>query len=176
MGGRLIDIGRIVAPHGVKGEFRIAPMTDFPERFLDMKSLSLYDGKSLFRRELEIESIRIRPDKKDILVKTLEIENRTQAEDLRGLFVKIPPDQRVELDDDEFWIDDLMGLSVVESETGREIGVLCDVMSTGGGDVYSVRPSSGKVFMIPAARKYVLSVDIKKGVMTVQAVRELMNL
>lgn len=176
MDGRLIDIGRIVASHGVRGEFRISPLTDFPERFSDMKTLRLFDGSGSFRLELRIESVRIRPDNGDILVRAEGISDRNQADGLRGLFVKIRSDERVDLQDDEYWIDDLLGLSIVEQETGKKIGVLCEVTSTGGGDIYSVKLSCGRVFMVPAVREYILSVDVSGGVMTVKGVRELMAL
>lgn len=176
MGQKLIDIGCVTAPHGVKGEFRVNPLTDFPNRFLDMKTLCLYDKKSVLKAELVIETVRIRPDKGDVLIKASGIDGRDQADSLKGLFIKIPKDQRVELEENEYWIDDLIGLKVLEAESGQETGVICGVLSAGGCDVYSVKSQNGKVFMIPAVSKYVLSVDLEAGVVTVQSIRELMDL
>lgn len=170
-----IDIGRVVAPHGVKGEFRISPLTDFPDRFSSMETLRLYDDKG-FRLELPISSVRIRPDKGDILVRSDKISDREGAESIRGLWVRIDKDERVPLPEGDFWVDDLIGMMVVDGGSGTVLGEICDVMVTGGADVYSVRRPDGRIFMVPAAANYVSSVDLEASLMVVKGVQELMDL
>lgn len=171
----LVDIGRIIAPHGVKGEFRISPLTDFPDRFLAMKTLRLYDDGS-FRMELPVSSVRIRPDKGDILVRSDKVCNRDLAESLKGLLVKVRSDERVPLSEDEYWIDDLIGMKVLDRGSGDLLGEIRDVMVTGGADVYLIGRPDGRTFMVPAVADYVFSVDVESSVVVVQGIQELMDL
>lgn len=172
----LIDIGRIVSPHGVKGEFRISPLTDFPDRFSAMETLQLYDEGGSFRMELPISSVRIRPDKGDILIRSEKITDRGLVESIKGLLVKIPVEERMPLSEDEYWVDDLLGMTVIDRVSGDSLGEICDVMRTGGSDVYSVKRADGGIFMVPAVADYVFSVDVEGAVMVVQGIQELMDL
>lgn len=172
----LVDIGRVVAPHGVKGEFRISPLTDFPERFRSMETLRLYDDSGNFRMELPISSVRIRPDKGDVLIRSERASDRDFAESLKGLLVKVHLDERFSLSEDEYWIDDLIGMAVVDRVSGNSLGEICDVLVTGGSDVYAIRQPNGRTFMVPAVADYVFSVDVEASVMVVQGVQELMEL
>jgi len=172
----LVDIGRIIAPHGVKGEFRISPLTDFPDRFLSMEILRLYDDAGSFRMEIPLSSVRIRPDKGDVLVRSEKIGDRDSAESLKGLLVKVRSDERVSLSEDEYWIDDLIGMKVLDRESGESLGEISDVMVTGGADVYLIGRPDGRAFMVPAVADYVFSVDVETSIMVVQGVQELMDL
>lgn len=172
----LVDIGRIVAPHGVKGEFRIAPLTDFPDRFLSMKTLRLYDDGGIFQSEIPISSVRIRPDKGDVLARSVKICDRDLAESLKGLLVKVRRDELVPLPEGEYWIDDLIGMKVLDRESGDTVGEILDVMVTGGADVYLIGRPDGRTFMVPAVADYVFSVDVDGSKMVVQEVQELMDL
>ena len=75
--------------------------------------------------------------------------------------------ERVPLEEDCYWIDDLLGLRVVEQDTGRDLGRLENVISTGSNDVYGVRTPDGALKMLPAIADVVRKVDLEAGTMTV---------
>ncbi|PIE53925.1 MAG: 16S rRNA processing protein RimM [Dethiosulfovibrio peptidovorans] len=172
----LVDVGRIASAHGVRGAFRVIPLTDFPDRFKTMDSLDLYDSSGDYCRRVSVLSVRFRPDKGDVLVISGDISDRDQAQALRGMIVKVSKADRPQLPPGDYWIDDLVGLSVVEEETGLVVGELVDVLATGASDVYMVRRPEGADFGIPAVRRYVSSVDLNEKTITVSQIRELMDL
>lgn len=171
-----IEIGRVTAPHGVRGEFRVALFTDFPERFESMEVLHLYDASGTLRRTLTVSGARIRQEKNEVLIRAEEISDRDEAEALRGLSIRIAPEERVDLPDGEFWIDDLIGLSVVDEDGDKPLGTVTDVMVTGGADVYMVTTPEGALRAVPAVRRYVVSVDLDGGTIVVRDVEDLWNL
>lgn len=144
-----IVIGAIVAPHGVRGEFRVMPLTENPDMFLDLQYLFLEDG-----RKLSIIAARLH--KNVFLVKAKEINNMDEAELLRGKKVLIDTTDLPPLKEDQFYVSDLIGFSVYE-EDGSLLGNLKDVLATGSNDVFVVAKADGMEILIPA-----LKANIKK--------------
>jgi 16S rRNA processing protein RimM len=159
-----IAVGQVVNVHGLNGEVRVEPHTDFPERFKPGLALSLGDGKT------ELEVVTARPHKNVILMTFVGINRREDAEALRGFWLFVSEDDAVELDEGVYWIHDLMGLAV-QSPTGERYGAIVDVLSTGANDVYVVRTEApfnkGKDLLVPAIADVVQDVDIDAGYMIV---------
>ena len=86
----------------------------------------------------------------------------------------IPREEGVELDEDEYYIADLIGLSVI-SDTGEALGTLTDVMETGANDVYIIQTPEKKEILLPAIRDCVLDIDLEEGVMTVHIMPGLLD-
>ncbi|MDR3332565.1 MAG: ribosome maturation factor RimM [Synergistaceae bacterium] len=163
--GRIL-IGRIIGAHGVKGTFRVHPLTDYPERFLEMTTLSIEKpGKP--PRVLEVESVTHHVGKGQFLMEAAGIDGRDEAESLFGYLVTVASDERVELPEGEYWIDSLIGLDVLDAESGDLLGVIEDVMPTGGNDVYQVRTTGGEAKMIPAISDVVREINVEGGAMRV---------
>jgi 16S rRNA processing protein RimM len=155
-------IGKIVGAHGVKGTLRIYPLTDYPERFLGMRTLHVeMPGKP--HRELEVISITSHEGKGQFLAAVSGVSDRDSAEAFSGYVVTVAHDERVNLPEGEYWIDSLIGLDVLDAESGDKLGVIEDVMSTGGNDVYKVRAEDGSVKMIPAVADIVREIDVAGG-------------
>ena len=155
-------IGTIVGAHGVKGTFRIHPLTDYPERFFDMKKLYLEKtGKP--HRELEVLKIAGHEGKGQILVSAAGITDRDRAEELSGYRITVAPDERVELPEGEYWIDSLIGMDVINIENGEHLGKIEDVMSTGSSDLYQVRTPEDEAKIIPAIADIVREIDVASG-------------
>jgi 16S rRNA processing protein RimM len=169
---RRVQIGKIVGAHGVTGTLRIHPLTDFPERFLDMERLYVEKpGKP--PRELEVERASSHDGKGQILVKAAGIDGRDEAEALSGWAVTVSPEERVDLPEGEYWIDSLIGLKAVDVASGDFLGTVADVMPTGGNDVYVVRTAEGDVRLIPAIGDVIREIDINSGVMRVALIEGL---
>lgn len=164
---QMISIGRICGGHGLNGELRVLPLTDFPERFLGMERLRLFhpDGKEW--RELRPTRFRFLEGKGLLLVTTEEIVDRTGADLLRGALVKVTAEERVPLPEGRYWIDDLLGLEVRDEATGESLGVIEEVLQTGSNDCYMVRTPEGKLVALPAIREVIRKVDLEGRTMDV---------
>jgi 16S rRNA processing protein RimM len=94
------------------------------------------------------------------------VDDRDAAERLTGAFIKIPPEEALPLEENEYYLRDLIGLAV-KTDGGEELGRLTDVISTGANDVYAVDKPGQKQLLIPAIKECIVAVDISGGSMTV---------
>jgi len=164
----MVIIGRVLGAHGVRGEIKVLPLTDFPERFFGMKRLEVFRPAGRLIASLTVRSLRFHEAKGLFLVETGEIGDRDGAEDLKDGVVMIKASERVPLPKGSFWVDDVVGLRVVSADTGEEIGKVEAVLQTGAHDVYSVRTPQGEVRMMPAVREVVLRILPEEGIMEVR--------
>jgi len=164
----MVIIGRVLGAHGVRGEIKVLPLTDFPERFFGMKRLEVFRPAGRLIASLTVRSLRFHEAKGLFLVETGEIGDRDGAEDLKDGVVMIKASERVPLSKGSFWVDDVVGLRVVSADTGEEIGKVEAVLQTGAHDVYSVRTPQGEVRMMPAVREVVLRILPEEGIMEVR--------
>ena len=148
----LITIGKIVAPHGVRGDVRILPLTDFPDRFDDLKAAYVDDVG-----QLKLESAR--QHKKMILLKFSGFNTMNDAERLRGKLIKIGRQDLVKLPAGQYYIFDIIGLAVV-TEDGEHLGCITDVLQPGSNDVYVVEQQGKQDLLIPAIKEVVKKIDI----------------
>lgn len=155
---RHIIIGRIGAAHGIRGEVRVNPMTDFPERFHDMTEV--YVDNAL----LEIESVRYHGDK--ILMKFRGYETRNDAETLKGMMLSVPRSEAMPLNEGEYYTFDIIGLGVFDVN-GNALGKVTNVLETGSNDVYVVKSDDGKEILVPALKAVVKEINIDESRMVV---------
>jgi 16S rRNA processing protein RimM len=161
-----VQIGRIVGSHGVRGTLRIHPLTDYPERFFDMKTLHVEKpGKPA--KDLEVLSVSSHEGKGQILVTVTGINDCDRAKEFAGWLITVAGDERVELPEGEYWIDSLIGMDVVDSQSGEHLGKIDDVMSTGSNDIYQVRTPDGTPKLVPAVADVIREIDVDSGVMKV---------
>lgn len=158
----LLQVGVITSPHGVRGEANVFPTTDDPARFRKLKSVYLDDGKEV--RTAEIKSVKF--FKNMVIVKLEGIDDRNAAEKLRQAKLLVNRENAVPLEENEYFIADLIGLSVCSDE-GEELGTISDVLQTGANDVYVISRDGEKDLLVPAIRECVKSVDIACKQMTV---------
>lgn len=155
----LITVGRIVAPHGVRGDLRILPDTDRPSIYKKLKELVI-GGKPYHL-------VSARPHKNVYILHLAEVNDRNMAETLIGKQVEVPFSELPKRPKGEYYIFDLIGLKVV-TEEGETVGTLNEVLRTGANNVYAVKQPSGEELYLPAIPSVVLAVDIDKGIMTVR--------
>lgn len=161
-----IVIGKILGAHGLKGALRLQPLTDFPSRFYDMDHLNLERlGKPVL--QLVITSVTELVGKGQFIVHTDEVSSREEAESLKGAWVFIPPEERVTLEEDELWVDEVIGLKVLDMGTDQTLGHIVDILQTGSNDVYVVETPEGIRKMIPAIREVIEEIDAAKGFMKI---------
>ena len=158
-------IGEITKPQGVQGELKLRPITCDPWRFEDMDSAYVRDGENYKKV-----AIKVRKVNADAVYLRMEgVLTRNDAEEMRGTQLFIDREHAVELDEDSTFICDLMGLKGVLTN-GDEIGKIIDVMQPGGNDVYVFKGKKGEV-LVPALKSVVVKVDLKEGVMLLDADR-----
>lgn len=163
----MVVIGRVLGAHGVRGEIRVLPLTDFPERFMDMDRIEIFRPAGKLIASLEIQEIRAHEGKGVFLISSNEVVDRDAAQALEGGLVMVDESQRVPLPEGSYWIVDIIGLSVVLAGTGENLGVVEDLLRTGEHDVYSVRTPDGKIKMLPAVKDIILRMAPDEGVIEV---------
>jgi len=146
---KYLRVGVITSPHGVRGEVKVYPTTDDVMRFKKLDKVILDLGRG--------------------------VDTMNEVEGWRQKDLLITRDQAIPLEEDEFFITDLIGLNVVTDE-GETLGTLTDVMETGANDVYCVKTPEGKELLLPAIRDCILDVDLDKEEMLVHVLPGLLDL
>ncbi len=158
---KYFEIGKIAGTHGIKGTLRIFPITEDPSRFELLKEMIVeIRGK---RETFHIEKIAYH--KKFVLVTVKEIKDINVAELYKGGSIWIPEEDALPLAENEYYMRDLYGLTVVTEE---ELGELVDIYETGANDVYAVKKEGEKELLIPAIKQCILQVDIPNQKMVVK--------
>lgn len=157
-----LQVGVISSTHGVRGEVKVFPTTDDVTRFRQLKKVYLDTGREML--PLEIQNVKF--FKQFAILKFKGINNINDIEKYRGKSLMIDREDAVDLDEDEYFIADMIGMKVC-TEDGSEFGTLKDVMETGANDVYIIdSPEYGEV-LIPAIRECILDVDMDEDRMTI---------
>lgn len=167
MDDTLITIGKIVNTQGHRGILKIFPLTDFPDRFLEMREVLVELGGRAVLYHIEESSLY----KKYVLIKFKEILDMTMAEKLKGSLLKVPRQELKPLPEDSFYIFDIVGLKVYDTG-GNFLGQVGDIIQTGANDVYVVDREGAKPLLIPALKKVVRELDVPGGRMTVEMLEE----
>ena len=167
---QMLRVGVITSTHGVRGEVKVFPTTDDAKRFKTLKKVIL-DGREPL--ELSIEQVKF--FKNMVILKFKGYDNINDVETWRQRDLLITRDQAVELKEDEYFITDLIGLTVVNEEEAV-LGRVKDVLETGANDVYVVELTGGKELLLPAINDCILNVDLEGGRMKVHVLDGLMDL
>jgi 16S rRNA processing protein RimM len=156
-----VAVGRITGAFGIRGDVKVQPLTDFPERF--QGTATLYVGDDHIARSV----VSARQHARIVVVHLAGIETANDAERLRGAHLYIPAGELLALPQDQYYLHDLIGLRV-ERIDGTPLGVVADVLIGGGNDLFVIRPTAGGAdVLLPAVKEFVKSVDLPGGVMRV---------
>ena len=158
-----VVIGKISAPHGVRGEVRIVPLTDFPERFENLKTVFLEDDS-----KMELESVKF--SNKFIIAKFKNINSRNDIEIFNGKLLMLNRSDIPSLPEGEYYNFDIIGLEVIDDK-GSKLGKITEVLKTGSNDVYVVEGK--KQILVPALKKVVKEINLTDGLMKVELLEEL---
>ena len=159
MKNNLIAVARISTPHGVRGEVKLLPLTDFPRRFEQTESLLMADGTRLI-----LESARMNKDV--VLVKFRGMDTPEVWAPLRHQELYVTEDALMPLPPGQYYIHQVIGLTVVDN-SGSTLGTVSDVLQTGSNDVYAVKTLDGGELLLPAIESVIHSIDIVNSRMTV---------
>jgi 16S rRNA processing protein RimM len=163
-------VGLITNAHGLRGEVKVELHTDFPERFAP--GVAVYLGESLEKATISA----ARPHQGQMLLQFEGFEDRTAADDLRGTWLFIPDDEAVELEEDTYFVHDIIGLSV-QTTSGQLLGTVEEVLFTGANEVYVVTTPDEprREILLPAIADVVKEVDLDQGILTIELLPGLLD-
>ena len=170
---QFLRVGVITTPHGLKGEVKVFPTTDDPKRFKKLKEAFL---------ETRTGRICVHPEsvkffKNIVIIKFKEFQTIEEVTAFRQVDILIDRKNAVPLKENENFIVDLIGLTVVDQEDPTQvIGTLKDVLVTGANDVYIVEKPDKKELLIPAIPACIIKVDLEEGRMYVHLLEGLADL
>jgi 16S rRNA processing protein RimM len=160
-----IAVGVIRKAHGVRGEASVEPWTDSAERFEELEAVTLVSPDESSTREVRVESTRVHAGR--ALVKFAGIDSPEDVQTLQGWTIEIPESDARELEEDEYFLHDLVGLTLIDAE-GRQRGVVTDVVEGGGGLLLNVKRADGREFELPFAADLCTEIDLRAKRMVVK--------
>lgn len=161
-----LEAGKIVTTHGIHGEVKIMPYTDTPELLCEFDRLFM--GKN--HDEIYIEKSRV--FKNTVITKIEGVDTPENAEKLRNKILFMHRDD-LELDEDTYFIQDLIGMVVKDAENGFVYGKIVDVMQTGANDVYVIQ--GDREYLVPAIPDVIISTDIDRDIMLIRPLEGLFD-
>ena len=167
-----VPVGGVARPHGIRGEFCIKSYADSPLLFGRVAALYLQDGN----RTPKPYDVRAWREHKGLVLLTLDgIDDRDQAEALRGFTVLVREDDLPDLEEGEHYLYQMMGCRVV-LEDSTEVGVLEQFFETGEQDTWVIAAPDNKEILLPAVPEFVLDVDLDNEVITIDPPEGLLDL
>jgi 16S rRNA processing protein RimM len=160
-------LGRVVKPHGVRGEVKMACHADSWEPFRDVSRVWLGPPEGPFRA-VELEATRA--GDRSVVLKLAGVETPEAAARLVGYEVTIPRADAPALPEGVFYHYDILGLEVLEGD--RSLGTVCEVLETPAHDVYVIRGPVGE-WLLPATRAHIRRIDLRAGRIEIEPGTEL---
>lgn len=166
----MFRIGVITSTHGLKGEVKVYPTTDDVNRFRELKTCFIRTKQG----DIPVEKKTCKFFKNMVILSFAEFKDINEIEKYKGCELYVTRDNAVPLEEDEFYIADVMGAEVVR-EDGTKLGTLTDVMQTGANDVFVVEMEDGKEVLLPVIKDCVLDIDAVAGKITVHIMKGLLD-
>ena len=154
---RYLEAGRVVRPHGVRGELVVEPWADSAEFLRRVPRLWWDQGQT----DAGLAASRVHKDR--LLVTLRGVDSVEKADALRGRVLYLDRED-VALPPGTFFLQDLVGLRAVDGRDGREYGVLEEVLSTPANDVYRVVDKAGREYLFPAVKHMIQRIAPEEGV------------
>jgi 16S rRNA processing protein RimM len=172
-----LAVARIARPQGRRGEVAAEILTDFPERFENLRSAWLQRPGS------EPEAVEVEdawPHKGRIILKFSGVDSISDADRLRGRLVLVPQEEKVKLPSGSYFVEDLTGCRVLRKvgESTEEVGMVTEVEHTGGADLLHVAPpgDAKRVLLIPLAESICTRIDIEAKTIWIDPPEDLLEL
>lgn len=160
---QFFNVGKIVNTHGIRGELKVLPLTDFPEeRFAKGSKLVIETGEG--QLPVTVESARLH--KNMYVVRLNDFTNINEVEKYKGTMLKVSSEYQTELSEDEFYFHQIVGCEVVTDE-GEALGTIKEILTPGANDVWVVKANNGKEILLPYIDDVILHVDVVNQKVTV---------
>ena len=162
-----LEGGKIVGTHGVRGEMRVECWCDSPQFLAKFKTLYFDNGAQAVK-------VQSRAHKNMVLMKMPEVDTIEKADTYRGKIVYIKRSD-IKLEKGVHFVQDMIGLEVVDSQTKKVYGKVKDVLRTGSNDVYEMEDENKKFFYIPAIPDIVDEIDIENNTLSITPMKGLFS-
>lgn len=156
---RYLECGRIVNTHGVRGAIKLESWCNTPEDLASLGRIYLCEGEGEYR-VLKVRRAKVHGG--FVLAEIYGIDSIEQAQLLKGSVVYADRED-IELSEGETFIADLIGLPVIDLESGETLGVVTDVLNLGASDLYELDTANGKR-LIPAVPEFIKEIDLERGI------------
>lgn len=166
---QFLEIGKIVATHGITGEVRVQPWCDDGSAITSFESLFLDEGG---KSKIEILSSRVH--KNVVVLKIKDIETIEQAQKMRNNILYVNRED-LNLEEGTYFIQDIIGAKVYDIDTQDYYGEIAEVLQPGANDVYRLVSEDGKQRLVPVIEDVVLDVDISGGVVKIRPLKGLFD-
>lgn len=159
MSEKLFTVGKIVNTHGIRGEIKVVPHTDFAEqRFASKSELFIVPAKGGTPLPVTVETSRFH--KNMYIIKLKEFNGINEVEKFKDNLLKISKDLQEELPENEYYFHEIIGCRVVtDDEPAEELGTITEILTPGANDVWVVKSPTGKEILLPSIPDVVLDVD-----------------
>lgn len=155
---KYLECGKIINTHGIRGGIKLESWCDSPEDLASLGRVYLKQGEDFLCRKVKRASV----FKQFVLMEIEGVSDVDAANALRGRTVYADRDD-IEIDEGDYFIADIIGLPVIDLDSGKEIGKLTDVLNLGASDLYEIATENGKK-LIPAVEEFVKEVDVRRGI------------
>lgn len=162
-----LETGKIVGTHGIRGEMRVECWCNTPAFLSDFKKLYLDEGRTAL-------SVSCRPHKNIALMRVKGVGSIEEADEYRGKILYIDRDD-VRLEEGEHFVQDIIGLSVIDADNGTVYGTVRDVLKTGSNDVYEMQGEDQKLYYIPSIPDIIERLDFDKGTVVIHPMKGLFD-
>lgn len=156
-------VGRVLGVWGLRGDLKIEPLSDFPQRF--------DPGRWLWLCGVQREIMQSRWQRGSVILRLTGIDSPEAGQGLRGALVEVPESDLFPLAEDEYYEHDLIGLRVC-TRRGEQIGCISRLVPTGANDVVEVVGDAG-VYLLPLIADVVDAIDLLAGEMRVDLIEGL---
>jgi 16S rRNA processing protein RimM len=174
-----IAIGKVLKTIGLKGLVKVEPLTDFPDRFLRTKVVKVFNDlngtllQNPLTGDFQMTVERVESFGKFFKIKFKGFDSIDDAEKLKGCLLLIPESERVEIEDDSYYIYELIGLDVYETDT--LIGQVTSIENYGAQDLLLVKSPSGKEYMIPYIDEFIVEVRLSDKKIMIKSIEGLLD-
>jgi len=160
-----VAVGRVLAPRGLLGDFKVQPLTPFTDRFQPGRSLHLGGERRLIERA--------HPERAGLLLKLSGIDDKTSAEAFRDQYLEVPESDLQPLGEGQYYHFQLIGVSV-RTTKGLPVGRVTRILSTPANDVLVVHGMLGEL-LVPAVEDVVKEIDLDNSVMVIEMIPGLVS-
>jgi 16S rRNA processing protein RimM len=158
---QFLAVGRVLRPHGVRGELVLDVLTEFPLHLGEAEVV--YVGEAAVPHPLR----RVRVQRgQQLIIQLADCLDRNAAESYRGQLIQIKVEQAAPLPPGRYYHHQILGLDVT-TDAGEALGQVTDILETGANDVYVVTGPAGEELLLPALRSVILQIDLEARRMTV---------
>ena len=155
---KFLECGKIINTHGVRGGLKLESWCDTPNDLASLKKVYLKEGAEYKCHKVKKASV----FKQFVLFELEGVADIDTAISLRGRVV-FADREDISVDEDAFFIADMIGLLIIDLESGEKLGTLSDVLNLGASDLYEIKTENGKK-LIPAVPEFIKEIDLEKGI------------